>query len=233
MKRGKKYRTVKEKVDTTKVNTIEEAVREVKNNAHANFDETIEVSLRLGVDPRQADQIVRGTVSLPNGTGKTVRVLALAKGEKEAEAKEAGADYVGSEEYVEKILGGWLEFDSVVATPDMMKDVGKLARILGPRKMMPNPKSGTVSKDIGQVVKEIKAGKIEYRVDKGGNIGAPVGKASFEYEKIIENLRVFLDAIMRAKPAAAKGTYLKNAVLSSSMGLGYKISTQEILHVVK
>ena len=233
MIRGKKYRAQKEKVEAGKTYSLEEAVRQVKSNAYANFDETVEVSLRLGVDPRQADQIVRGTVSMPHGTGKTVRVLVLTKGEKEAEAKEAGTEYVGSDEYIEKIQGGWLDVDAVVATPDMMSSVGKLAKILGPRKMMPNPKSGTITQDIGRVVKEIKAGKIEYRVDKGGNIGAAVGKVSFDQGKLMENLKVFLGAIVRARPASAKGTYLRNAVLTSSLGLGYKLDTQEILLVIK
>ncbi len=233
MKRGKKYRAVREEVDYGKVYSLEEAVQMVKKNAKAAFDETVEVSMRLGVDPRQADQIVRGTVSLPYGTGKTVKVLVLTKGEKEAEAREAGADYVGAEEYIEKIQKGWLDFDAVVATPDMMPQVGKLARILGPRKMMPNPKSGTVTMDVGRVVKEIKAGKIEYRVDRGGNISAPVGKVSFDDEKLLENLNVFFGAIISAKPQAAKGTYIKNAVITSTMGLGYKLNPQRIVLAAK
>lgn len=233
MKRGKQYRSIKEKAEPGRVYSLDEAIKAVKQNARAKFDETVEVSVRLGVDPRQADQIVRGTVSMPNGTGKTVRVLVFAKGEKEAEAREAGADFVGAEEFAEKIQGGWMDFDAVVAAPDMMGVVGKLARILGPRKMMPNPKSGTVTQDIGRVVKEIKAGKIEYRVDKSGNIGAPVGKISFDEDKLEENVKAFFDAIIRARPAAAKGTYLKNAVLTSTMGLGYKLNTQEILLAVK
>ncbi|MBD3170678.1 MAG: 50S ribosomal protein L1 [candidate division Zixibacteria bacterium] len=233
MKRGKKYNSTKESVDPHASYTLDEAINLVKQNAKASFDETIEVSLRLGVDPRQADQLVRGTVSLPHGTGKTIRVLALAKGEKEKEAKDAGADYAGADEYVEKIQGGWLEFDAVVATPDMMGQVGKLGKILGPRKMMPNPKSGTVTMDIGRVVKELKAGKIEYRVDKGGNIGAAVGKKSFDDDKLKENLKVFFDAIIKARPAAAKGTYLRNAVLTSTMGIGYKLNVQDISLTLK
>ena len=233
MKRGKKYRSLKEKLDTGTVYSLSEAVKLVKNNSHTNFDETVEVSVRLGVDPRQADQIVRGTVSMPHGTGKQVRVLALVKGEKEKDAKSAGADFIGAEEFIEKIQGGWLDFDAVVATPDMMSQVSKLARILGPRKMMPNPKSGTVTQDIERLVKEIKAGKIEYRVDRAGNIGAPVGKVSFDEEKLLENIKVFFDAIIRARPSAAKGTYLKNAVLTSTMGLGYKLNTQDVVLAVK
>ncbi len=233
MKRGKKYRALKEKLEPGKTYSLQEAIQNVKGNYFAAFDESVEVSLRLGVDPRQADQIVRGTVSLPNGTGKTVRVLALTQGEKEAESKEAGADYVGADELIDKIKDGWLDFDAVVATPDMMPKIGKVAKILGPRRMMPNPKSGTVTNDIGQVVKELKMGKIEYRVDRGGNIGAPIGKVSFDTNQLLDNLRVFLGAIVRAKPAASKGAYLRNAVLSSSMGPGYRLNTQEIMLSVK
>ena len=190
--------------------------------ATAKFDETVEVAIRLSVDPRHADQIVRGTVNLPHGTGKTVRVLAVAAGDKAREAEEAGADYVGAE-YVGKIQEGWLDFDAVVATPDMMKEVGKLGRVLGPRGLMPNPKAGTVTMDIGRTVKELKAGKIEFRVDKTGNVHAPIGKASFDLDRLTENFQVLMDAILRARPSAAKGGYVKSVTVSSTMGPGVKI----------
>ena len=207
-------------VDTEKSYELREAVTAVKKAANAKFDETIEVALKLGVDPRQADQMVRGLTSLPHGTGKQVRVLVFAKGEKESEAKEAGADYVGSDELVKKIQGGWLEFDATVATPDTMRSVGKLGKILGPRGLMPSPKSGTVTFDVAKAVQEIKAGKIEFKVDKNANIHVPVAKASFDEDKIYENAVAVLEAIVKAKPSAAKGQFLRLVTLSSTMGPG-------------
>jgi len=201
-----------------------EAVKLVKELASAGFDETVEVATRLGVDPRKADELVRGTVALPHGTGKSVRVLVVAQGEKEAEAQEAGADYVGVE-FVEKIQGGWLDFDVCVVTPDLMGKVGPLGRVLGPRGLMPTPKAGTVTFDISRAVKEIKAGKIEFRVDKTGNIHAPIGKASFSEEQLSENLGAFMDEIVRARPSGVKGTYLKSVTVSSTMGPGVGIDT--------
>ncbi|TET69472.1 MAG: 50S ribosomal protein L1 [Candidatus Zixiibacteriota bacterium] len=233
MKRGKKYRQAKETYPGGNTYTVAEAITKVKESAYADFDETVELSLRLGVDPRHADQIVRGTVVMPNGTGKKVKVLVLTKGDKEKEAKEAGADLVGGEDYIEKIKEGWLEADVIIATPDMMAQVGKLGKILGPRGLMPNPKSGTVTMEVSKAVRDFKAGKIEYRVDKAGNIGAPMGKVSFAAEKLLENLKVFFEAIMRARPAAAKGTYLKSATISSSMGVGFRLDTQDIMAFIR
>ncbi len=200
----------------------DEAVRLVKELASATFDESVDVATRLGVDPRKADQLVRGTVVLPHGTGKAIRVLVIAQGEKEAEAKEAGADYVGVE-YVDKIKEGWLDFDVCVATPDLMGKVGPLGRVLGPRGLMPTPKAGTVTFDIARAVEEIKAGKIEFRVDKTGNVHAPIGKVSFSEEQLGENLSAFMDQIVRARPSAAKGTYLRSVTVSSTMGPGVSI----------
>ncbi len=199
-----------------------EAVQLVKDLSYAKFDETVEVATRLSVDPRKADQIVRGTVVLPHGTGKTARVLVIAQGEKEKEAKDAGADYVGLE-YADKIQEGWLDFDVVVATPDVMGKVGPLGRILGPRGLMPTPKAGTVTFDVSKAVTEIKAGKIEFRVDKTGNVHAPIGKVSFEADKLAENFDAFMDQIVRAKPSAAKGTYIRSVTVSSTMGPGVSI----------
>jgi len=233
MKRGKEYKQAKEKVGKRKSYKLEEAIKKLKECAYAKFDETVEMSVRLGVDPKHADQMVRGTTLLPNGTGKKVKVLVLTKGEKENEAKKAGADFVGLEEYIDKITQGWLDVDVVVATPDVMGQVGKLGKILGTKRMMPNPKSGTVTFDVAKAVKELKAGKIEFRVDKGGNIGAPIGKLSFTEEQLGENAKVFLDVIIRAKPATAKGTYLKSASLSSTMGPGIRLDTSSILAMLK
>lgn len=232
MKKGKNYLKVKGKIKS-QVYPLAEAVKMVKENAFAKFDETVELSVRLGVDPRQADQIVRGTIVLPHGTGKKIKVLVLTKGEKEKEAQDAGADMVGADEYIEKISKGWSEVDVIVATPDMMSSVGKLGKILGPKGLMPNPKSGTVTFDVAKTVKEIKAGRVEYRVDKSGNIAASIGKVSFSEEALQDNARVFLRTIVRAKPGSAKGTYLKNASLSSTMGVGIKLDPQEILALSK
>lgn len=221
-KTGKRYASARAGVPTGAKLAPDEAVALVKELAAAKFDETVDVATRLGVDPRKADQLVRGTVVLPHGTGKSVRVLVIAQGEKEAEATEAGADYVGVD-YVEKIQGGWLDFDVCVATPDLMGKVGPLGRVLGPRGLMPTPKAGTVTFDVGRAVSEIKAGKIEFRVDKTGNVHAPIGKVSFSEEQLSENLSAFMDQIVRAKPSAAKGTYLRSVTVSSTMGPGVAI----------
>ena len=233
MPRGRKYKSSKEKTGRGQLYNLEEAVRKLKEVAYAKFDETVEMSVRLGVDPKHADQVVRGTVLLPNGTGKKIKVLVLTKGEKEKEAQEAGADFVGSDEFVQKISEGWSEADAIIATPDVMGQVGRLGKILGPKGLMPNPKSGTVTFDVAKAVREIKAGRVEYRVDKAGNIGVPIGKLSFPEDKIIENAKVFLDAVMRARPAAAKGTYLKNVSVSSSMGPGVKLDASSALGALK
>ena len=219
---GKLFRDAQAKVPAGVKFEPSEAVQMVKDLAFAKFDETVDLATSLNVDPRKADQIVRGTVVLPHGTGKTVRVLVVAQGEKEKEATDAGADYVGME-YVEKIQGGWLDFDVCVATPDVMGKVGPLGRILGPRGLMPTPKGGTVTFDVGRAVKEIKGGKIEYRVDKTGNIHAPIGRVSFEPEQLSENLGALMDSIVRAKPSASKGTYVRSVTISSTMGPGVAI----------
>ncbi len=221
-KHGKRYNAAVESYDQEQFFTLNEAVGVLKQNATAKFDETIEVAVRLGVDPRHADQIVRGTVVLPHGTGKSIRVAVIAQGDKAKEAEAAGADFVGPE-LVEKIKGGWLDTDVVIATPDMMGQVGPLGRVLGPRGLMPNPKSGTVTMDVERAVKDVKAGRIEFRVDKTGNLHAPIGKASFEGEKLSENLKSFMDAVVRNRPAAAKGTYIKSVTLSSTMGPGVRV----------
>jgi large subunit ribosomal protein L1 len=223
MKRGKRYTAALEKVDRTKLHTLAEAVQVLKEAALAKFDESVELAARLNVDPKKADQQVRGTVVLPHGTGRTVRVLVLTRGEKEKEAQEAGADYVGSEEFVNKIKEGWTEFDVAIATPDIMGEVGKLGKILGPRGLMPNPKSGTVTFDVAKAVKDAKAGKVEFRVDKAGNVHVAVGKVSFPAEQIVENAKILLGELLRAKPAAAKGQYVKSLSLSSTMGPGIRI----------
>ena len=222
-RRGKSYRERAEKVDRSSRYSFDEAVALTVECARTKFDETVDISLKLGVDPRHADQMIRGTVVLPNGTGKTVRVLVFAKGEKEKEAIDAGADYAGSDEYIEKIQKGWLEFDKTIATPDMMGTVSKLGRVLGPRGMMPNAKLGTVTFDVGRAVKETKAGKIDFKVEKAGIVHAPVGKASFGKEKLLGNIAAFMDTIMRLKPPGSKGTYLKSIALSTSMGPGIKV----------
>lgn len=223
-KHGKKYQEASRLVNSQQLYEPSEAFTLLKQTATAKFDETVEVSVKLGVDPRHADQQVRGTVVLPHGTGKTRRVLVFAKGEKAGEAEAAGADFVGAEDLVEKIQGGWLDFDVAIATPDMMGLVGRLGRILGPRGLMPNPKTGTVTMDVTRAVKEVKAGKIEFRVDKTAIVHAPIGKVSFDIEKLKENFQALIDALVRAKPAAAKGQYFRSIALSLTMGPGIKVN---------
>lgn len=227
-KHGKKYREAANLIDRSKLYDPIEALELVKKCATAKFDETIEVAFRLGVDPRHADQQVRGAVVLPGGTGKTVRVLVFAKGDKAKEAEAAGADFVGAEDIVTKIQEGWLDFDVAVATPDMMGVVGKLGRILGPRGLMPNPKTGTVTFDVASAIKEIKAGKVEYRTDKAGIVAAPIGKASFDVERLASNFKALAEALIRAKPAAAKGQYMKSVTISSTMGPGIKVNPARV-----
>lgn len=227
-KRGKKYQEAVKLIDREQLYAAEEALELVKKTATAKFDETVEVAFRLGVDPKKADQQIRGAVVLPNGTGKVQRVLVFAKGEKAKEAEAAGADYVGEEDYINKIQQGWFEFDVIVATPDMMGQVGKIGRVLGPKGLMPNPKTGTVTFEVEKAVKDIKAGKVEYRVDKAGNIHVPIGKVSFETEKLLENLNTIVDTIIKAKPAAAKGTYIKNISVSSTMGPGVRLNVNAL-----
>ena len=235
MGHGKRYRAAAEATrQAGPVANLADAVRLVKQTARAKFDETIVVSSHLGVDPRHSDQLVRGTVVLPHGTGKSLRVLVLAKGDKVREAESAGADFSGGDEYVQKIQQGWLDVDAIVATPDMMGEVGKLGRVLGPRGLMPNPKSGTVTFEVARAVKELKAGKIEFRVDKGANVHAPVGKASFSEDRLLENARTFLRELVRARPAAAKGAYIKSLTMSATMGPGITLDpaavTAEVGH---
>lgn len=233
MKTGKRYESATKKVDHAKLYDIETAVKLVKETATAKFDETIELSAQLGVDPRQADQQVRGTVVLPHGTGRTVRVLVLARGEKEREAVEAGADFVGAEEFIPKIQGGWTDVDVIIATPDLMGEVGKLGRTLGPRGLMPNPKSGTVTFDVAKAVRDVKAGKVEYRVDKSANLHIPIGKGSFTQEKLQENLQVLIHEIVRAKPSASKGRYIKSLSISTTMGPSVKLDSQNIVSAMQ
>ena len=221
---GKRYRAAAKHRDIASQYQPKQAIELVKNNAYAKFDETVEVAVRLGVDPRHADQVVRGTVVLPAGTGKSVRVLVIAVGEKAREAEAAGADFVGVE-HIAKIKEGWLDFDVMVATPDQMGQIGQLGRILGPRGLMPNPKAGTVTFDVTRAVREVKAGKIEFRVDKAGNVHAPIGKVSFTYEQLEQNFGAFMDQIVRSKPSAAKGVYIRNVAISSTMGPGVTIDT--------
>ena len=221
--RGKKYREAAQKVDRSKKYDFHEAVNVALTCAQAKFDETVDLAVRLGVDPRHADQMVRGTVVLPHGVGKEVRVIVFAKGEKEKEALDAGADYAGSDDYIEKIQGGWIDFDKAIATPDMMSSVSKLGRILGPRGMMPNAKLGTVTFDVAKAVNEIKAGKIDFKVEKAGIVHAPMGKVSFGAEKLIGNISAFMDTILRLKPPASKGSYLKSVAISTTMGPGIKV----------
>jgi large subunit ribosomal protein L1 len=219
-KHGKKYREAAEKIEAGRKYTLEDGVSKVKEIAFAKFDETVELTMWLGVDPRKADQLVRGTVVLPHGLGRSKTVLVITQGDKLREAEEAGADFVGGEEMVERIKGGWLDFDALIATPDMMRSVGQLGKILGPRGLMPNPKTGTVTPDVATAVRETKAGKVEYRVDKTGVIHVPVGKVSFDADKIRENARVLLDAVVKAKPSTAKGKYVKKVNLAATMGPG-------------
>ncbi|KSU78424.1 MULTISPECIES: 50S ribosomal protein L1 [Fictibacillus] len=223
-KKGKKYQEAAKLVDRQKAYEATEAIELVKKTATAKFDESVEVAVRLGVDPKKADQQIRGAVVLPHGTGKTQRVLVFAKGEKAKEAEAAGADFVGDTDYINKIQQGWFDFDVIVATPDMMAEVGRLGRVLGPKGLMPNPKTGTVTFEVEKAVNDIKAGKVEYRVDKAGNIHVPIGKVSFEDNKLSENLGTIIDTLIKVKPAAAKGTYIRNVAISSTMGPGIKVN---------
>ncbi len=232
-KRSKKYSESRKKIEPEGMPNFNDAVQAVIDASFAKFDETIDVAVRLGVDPRHADQMVRGTVVLPNGLGKEVKVLVFAKGEKEKEATDAGADYVGGDEFIEKISNGWFDFDKAVATPDMMGSVGKIGRILGPRGLMPNAKTGTVTFDVAKAVKELKAGKIDFRVEKAGIVHAPLGKVSFGVEKIIENFAAFLDTVVRLKPASSKGTYVKGVAVSTTMGPGIRIDTSHVKDFIK
>lgn len=232
-KRGKKYLEARSKVDRNKRYDLEEGVKLLLETSYAKFDESVDMAVRLGVDPKKPDQMVRGTAVLPHGTGKPVRVLVFAKGQKEKEALEAGADYAGGEELIEKISKGWLEFDKAIATPDMMGAVSKLGKILGPRGLMPNPKVGTVTFDVAKAVKEIKAGKVEFKVEKAGIVHVPVGKVSFGLAKLLDNIRTLLDVIIRAKPPTSKGVYLKSIALSTTMGPGIKIDPLKIRSLIK
>ena len=231
--RGKKYSEARNKVDRSKRYELEEGVKALLETPFAKFDEGVDLAIRLGVDPKKPDQMVRGTVILPNGIGKKVRVLVFAKGQKEKEAQDAGADYVGAEDLVEKIGQGWLDFDKAIATPDMMGTVSKLGKILGPRGLMPNPKVGTVTFDVGKAVKEIKAGKVEFRVEKAGIVHVPVGKASFGFDRLLENVKALLEVILRVKPPTSKGIYLRSITLSSTMGPGVKIDPLNVRNVLK
>jgi len=225
---GKKMDAAAQKVEAGKEYSLEEAVKLVKEACYTKFDETVDLALNLGVDPKKSDQMVRGTVVLPHGMGKTVKVLVFAKGEKEKEARDAGADFVGAEDMVEKIQKGWLDFDNAVATPDIMGLVGKLGKVLGPRGLMPNPKLGTVTFDVAKAVKEIKAGKIEYKTEKAGIIHVPIGKVSFDAEKLLDNARVIIDAVVKAKPGTSKGKYLKKIAVSSTMGPGIRVDVGKL-----
>ncbi len=233
MATGKKQQAAKDKIDRLRAYSLDEAITLVKDTAFAKFDETVDVSVRLGVDPRKADQMVRGAVVLPNGLGKTIRVLVFAKGEKAQEAKAAGADHVGADDLVAKIQEGWFDFDTAIATPDMMGTVGKIGKLLGPRGLMPNPKVGTVTFDVGRAVTEAKSGKVEYRVEKAGIIHAPVGKVSFAGDKLRENVMALVDALIKAKPSTAKGIYLKKISISSTMGPGVNVDVPAVQALVK
>lgn len=230
---AKKKVSARENVDRSKKYSLTEGLQTVVESAYAKFDESVDVAVKLGVDPRHADQMVRGTCVLPHGTGKTVRVLAFAKAEKEKEARDAGADYVGAEDLAKKIQEGWLDFDKAVATPDMMGVVGRLGKILGPRGMMPNPKVGTVTFDIGKAVSELKGGKVEFRVEKAGIVHCPIGRVSFGFDKLAENFKALMESIFRLKPSAAKGVYLRGIALSTTMGPGLKLDPQEMRNLVK
>lgn len=231
MKHSKRYQTAAENLDQDKQYGLEEGIKILKATSTAKFDETVDIAIRLGVDPKKADQMVRGTVSLPHGTGKKVRVLVLCKAPKDKEALEAGADMAGLEEYIQKIEKGWDDVDAVVATPDVMKDVGKLGRYLGRKGLMPNPKAGTVTFEVADAVKQLKAGRIEFRVDRYGNVHTPVGKASFTEEQLVDNAKVLLEQILRMKPAAVKGQYLRGVTLSSTMGPGVAIDRAAVIEV--
>src|SRR5216117_3780482 len=230
---SKRYDAAAAKVDREKPYSVEEAIATLKGMPAAKFDESVDLSLRLGVDPKHADQMVRGAIVLPHGIGKAVRVAVFAKGDKEREAREAGADVVGAEDLVEKIQGGFMDFDSTIATPDLMGQVGRLGKVLGPRGLMPNPKLGTVTFDVGRAVREAKAGKVEFRVDKAGNVHVPIGKRSFSQEHLANNALALLEAIVRAKPSASKGTYLRSITMSSTMGPGIKVDTQQVAGMFK
>lgn len=232
-KNSKRYASMSEKVDSTKLHSLQEALETSKTLSSVKFDETVELAVRLGVDPRHADQMVRGSVVLPHGTGSQVSVLVFVKGDKEREAHDAGADFVGSDDLVKKIQDGWTGFDRAVATPDMMAQVGKLGKILGPRGLMPNPKSGTVSFDVAQMVQEIKAGKVEFRVDKAGNVHVPVGKCSFELAALEENTQAILEVLVRAKPTTSKGQYLRGISVSSTMGVGVKVDHVRLANALR
>ena len=232
-KQGKRYTEAKKKISNQPAGGFEEAVQKALESSFAKFDESVDVAVRLGVDPRHADQMVRGSVVLPNGTGKEVKILVFAKGEKEKEALDAGADFVGNDDLVDKIKEGWFGFDKAIATPDMMGAVGKIGKLLGPRGLMPNAKTGTVTFDIVKAVNDLKAGKIDFRVEKAGIVHAPMGKVSFGVEKIVQNIAAFLETILRLKPASSKGTYLKGIALSTTMGPGVKIDTAQVKDLVK
>jgi large subunit ribosomal protein L1 len=226
--RGKKYAEAKKKIDRNKRYDLDGGIQLLKETGQAKFDESVDMAIRLGVNPKHSDQMVRGTVALPHGVGKSVRVLVFAKGEKEKEAKDAGADFVGAEDLVEKITGGWTDFDKAIATPDMMGTVGKLGKILGPRGLMPNPKVGTVTFDVGRAVRELKAGRVEFKVDKTGIVHTTVGKISFPAEKLKDNVMALMDVILRAKPASSKGTYMKSIAISTTMGPGIKLDPNDL-----
>ncbi|HUX60256.1 MAG TPA: 50S ribosomal protein L1 [Ignavibacteriaceae bacterium] len=230
MQKSKRNSVLAKTINTEKEYTIEEAVKLLKENSKVKFVETLDCAIRLGVDPRHADQMIRGTVSLPNGTGKEVKVLVIAKGAKAQEALDAGADYAGFEDYLEKIKGGWAETDVIIAMPDTMSELGKLGRVLGPKGLMPNPKSGTVTNDVAKAVKEVKAGKIEFRVEKAGIVHTSLGKLNFESDKLVENTKAFLNTIIKMKPSSAKGLYIRSLFLSSTMGPGLKITKDEVAY---
>ncbi len=232
-RRGKKYEEAKKKVDRNKRYDLDAGIQILKETARAKFDESVDMAIRLGVNPKHSDQMVRGTVALPHGVGKAVRVLVFAKGEKEKEARDAGADFVGADDLLEKITGGWTDFDKAIATPDMMGTVGKLGKILGPRGLMPNPKVGTVTFDVGRAVKELKAGRVEFKVEKTGIVHTTVGKASFAPEQLKENVLALMEVIIRAKPASSKGTYLKSVAISTTMGPGIKLDPNDLRVVAK
>lgn len=233
MKRSKNYRKAKESVDRLKKYSLDESVRYIKDHHFVKFDESVDINLNLGVDPRHADQVVRGTVSLPHGTGKTAKILVFAQGDKGKEAQEAGADFVGGDDEIKKIQEGWLDFDVIVATPDMMGKIGRLGKVLGPRGLMPNPKSGTVTMDVGKAIRELKAGKIEFRVDKQGGLSASIGKVSFDAEKLVANAMAFFDAVVKARPQTSKGVFIKSAAVSSTMGVGLRLDHDAIVAGLK